>query len=298
MSNKSRFQAELENLINSLSMENGSNTPDYILARYLVACLDAYNNALTERDQWYAPEEPQEPPPPQEMPALPEKFIKDKVSELKAEMAKLSSSKQRFVDLCNIKIGIPGKIAMVIWKRLLKRYSQPNRYYHTFKHVEAMLVQLDDLDIRYPGIHDVRDPALELAIWFHDAEEKEWDSCRFFVGMMKKFVGQKLLHTVGCLILATEHTKERNGVDDEDLIIDLDLSILGSEPGEYKNYREGIRREYAEVPDADFVAGRRKVLEHLMSRKIYNTPYFTHLEERARINMRGELELLGGEKKA
>ncbi len=31
-------------------MENGSDTPDYILAQYLSNCLQAYNDAVTSRD--------------------------------------------------------------------------------------------------------------------------------------------------------------------------------------------------------------------------------------------------------
>jgi hypothetical protein len=47
------FEKELKRLINSISMENGSNTPDFILARYLTACLENFNNAVHARDKWY-----------------------------------------------------------------------------------------------------------------------------------------------------------------------------------------------------------------------------------------------------
>ena len=47
------FQSKLERLINEFSMENDSNTPDFILAKYLVACLAAFNAASVEREQWY-----------------------------------------------------------------------------------------------------------------------------------------------------------------------------------------------------------------------------------------------------
>ncbi len=47
------FKKELESLLNSYSKENGSNTPDFILAKYLVGCLNAYNKALVERDRWF-----------------------------------------------------------------------------------------------------------------------------------------------------------------------------------------------------------------------------------------------------
>jgi hypothetical protein len=33
--------------------ENPSNTPDFILAEYLTACLTAYNTAVQHRAAWY-----------------------------------------------------------------------------------------------------------------------------------------------------------------------------------------------------------------------------------------------------
>jgi hypothetical protein len=35
------------------SMENGSNTPDFILANYLVDCLRAFERASNQREHWY-----------------------------------------------------------------------------------------------------------------------------------------------------------------------------------------------------------------------------------------------------
>jgi len=43
------FRDKLQELINSNSMENGSNTQDFVLATYLTACLIAFDNAVTER---------------------------------------------------------------------------------------------------------------------------------------------------------------------------------------------------------------------------------------------------------
>jgi hypothetical protein len=47
------FQQELTALLNSHSQENGSDTPDCILATYLLACLQEFNDAVTERTGWY-----------------------------------------------------------------------------------------------------------------------------------------------------------------------------------------------------------------------------------------------------
>lgn len=50
---ESQFQKELARLINEYSKENDSDTPDFILARYLNAVLDNFNAAVMDREQWY-----------------------------------------------------------------------------------------------------------------------------------------------------------------------------------------------------------------------------------------------------
>lgn len=47
------FQQELEVLINKHSQENGSNTPDFLLARFLGLSLAAFNHTVMAREQWY-----------------------------------------------------------------------------------------------------------------------------------------------------------------------------------------------------------------------------------------------------
>jgi hypothetical protein len=47
------FFDELKDLLNRCSMENESNTPDFILAEYLLDCLRAFEKASKDREQWY-----------------------------------------------------------------------------------------------------------------------------------------------------------------------------------------------------------------------------------------------------
>ena len=44
---------ELTTLLNGYSEENESNTPDFILAKYMLMCLENFNVATRERDRWY-----------------------------------------------------------------------------------------------------------------------------------------------------------------------------------------------------------------------------------------------------
>lgn len=47
------FYKELEELINKHSVENVSNTPDFILAEYLKRCLEAFELASNHRVKWH-----------------------------------------------------------------------------------------------------------------------------------------------------------------------------------------------------------------------------------------------------
>jgi hypothetical protein len=48
---------ELKSVINRHSLENNSNTPDYILASYLLQCLNAFTQATKARDEWFRVEQ-------------------------------------------------------------------------------------------------------------------------------------------------------------------------------------------------------------------------------------------------
>ena len=43
---------ELREFLNARSVESGSNTPDFILADYLLGCLAAFEGAVNARDEW------------------------------------------------------------------------------------------------------------------------------------------------------------------------------------------------------------------------------------------------------
>lgn len=57
----SGFQAELQILVNKYSLENLSDTPDFILADYLQSCLEAFNDAVQTRTSYYASNPPANP---------------------------------------------------------------------------------------------------------------------------------------------------------------------------------------------------------------------------------------------
>jgi hypothetical protein len=47
------LQKELESVLNKASRENESNTPDFILAEFMLRCLIAFESASKQREAWY-----------------------------------------------------------------------------------------------------------------------------------------------------------------------------------------------------------------------------------------------------
>jgi predicted metal-dependent HD superfamily phosphohydrolase len=89
------------------------------------------------------------------------------------------------------------------------------------------------------------------------------------------------------LVMATRHDAVPEGRDAE-LLIDIDLSILGAERARFDEYEEQVGREYAFVPLEIRLPRRREILQRFLDRDaIYATPRMhALLEVRARENLR------------
>lgn len=188
-----------------------------------------------------------------------------------------------------------------VMDRLKARYGEPGRYYHTWRHVEAMLGWFD----RYRS--EISNPvAVAHAIYWHDAiydarsKTNEADSADLYLkdgAELTTPVQAAFAHT---LILATAGhfvpeglTAEQSG--DARLFLDFDLSILGAPEDVYDMYEANIRREYAFVPDEAYIAGRSAVLSAFLNRdRLYFSETGCGLwESTARSNLARALKRLG-----
>ncbi len=174
-----------------------------------------------------------------------------------------------------------------VYSDLVKRYSEPHRHYHNLSHVSWCLEEL--AEARSHADHPLE---AELAIWFHDAvydpkrSDNEETSARYAQDTLGKLIEKEPLEMVHSLILATRHAEPPKN-NDEKLVADIDLAILGTPIEEYKEYENGVRREYGWVPEDRFKAGRAEVLARFLARKhIY---YTDHFREKYEVNARANL---------
>lgn len=95
------LQKEIESLINKYSREGGSDTPDFILASYMMQCLCAFESAVMRRTDWYEKHEKEKIT---KLEALAKRFIVDRGCTCN-EANHRCGTNQMYDDLNAIRVG-------------------------------------------------------------------------------------------------------------------------------------------------------------------------------------------------
>ncbi|GFV57925.1 uncharacterized protein TNCV_2801911 [Trichonephila clavipes] len=169
----------------------------------------------------------------------------------------------------NLNADLEKSVVEKWWNTLKSSYTRPHRKYHTFFHVKRMFTHMDSL------INEIQNKdAVSYAIFFHDiaydprSQENEDRSVEIFNEFCTESElskNEELVAKVKELILALkahctdEHKKEGLfGKDDLHYFLDFDMSVLGSDPAEYKKYTQQIREEYNFMPKSKYNSVRSK----------------------------------------
>ena len=173
-------------------------------------------------------------------------------------------------------------------------YAQRHRHYHTTRHIDHCLSELDLCR------HLAEEPdEVELALWFHDAIYRPYASgnevksarwaCEFLEAndMPHERVARVREH-----ILATRHQSVAVATDSK-LTVDADLAILGADRAQYALFEMNIRKEYRWIPDLLYRRKRAEILQSFLHRyRIYATDFFAaRYESRARENLAAAIAL-------
>jgi predicted metal-dependent HD superfamily phosphohydrolase len=182
-----------------------------------------------------------------------------------------------------------------LYEELIACWSETHRRYHTLQHLRECMARFD------PVRGMARCPAeVELGLWFHDAfydprrsdnEERSADWARESV--LRAGLPAEVAERVHALVMATRHEAAPSDPDAQ-LLVDVDLSILGADAARFDESDRQIREEYAHVPEEEFRAGRRRILGEFLARpRLYSTErFYSALEARARENLQRALARL------
>jgi len=178
---------------------------------------------------------------------------------------------------------------------LIDRWAEPHRAYHALSHLDAALTNLDEFEL-----DDTDRDILEWALWFHDAiyDATASDNEELSAVLAEQQIDDHLRGTMVAEIARLVRLTAGHVVEPGDalggIMIDVDLSILGSPADAYDTYTAGVRHEYGHRSDDEFRDGRGMFLEGMLGRdQIFNTPRGIELWEiRTRTNLVRELAAL------
>lgn len=189
--------------------------------------------------------------------------------------------------------GVEPAAAYPVFDRLVDAHAEPHRHYHTLEHVAEVLRVAGRLG---------GGPAVLLATWFHDAvyDPRATDNEGRSAGLAEReltglALPAEVVRHVADLVRSTAHFDGSTFTGpDFDILHDADLAILAAAEPRYARYAADVRREYDWVPDADYRAGRTKVLNSFLGREriFRNGVMFAEGEAAARRNLRAEVDEL------
>ncbi len=198
------------------------------------------------------------------------------------------------IRLDNALAAIDAAPSVDLFDQLKHLYNEPSRFYHSQTHVEECLKALDThCDLAK------KENEIEVAIWFHDAiynslkSDNEEQSAALAVTTLSSLgVAPNCVAAIEAMILATKSHIAHD--PDTELLLDIDLAILGQPSAVFNAYDESIRKEYSWVPEVQYRQARESILKNFLERsRIYQTDRFYELyEAQARRNLSGQIDKL------
>jgi predicted metal-dependent HD superfamily phosphohydrolase len=191
-------------------------------------------------------------------------------------------------------LGVSEIAAKPMKAEVVSRYAEQERAYHNLSHALRVWQNAKQYALA-EGIKDTG--AVQMAALLHDViyDPKRQDNEALSAELAVRWgqtlgVGYSTVERAAEIILATQKHGP-TGSAEIGLVLDADLAILAAPPADYDAYRDAIRQEYAWVTDADWIAGRGRVLATFLEREqIYQLPAVrTKLEAAARENITREL---------
>ncbi len=188
-------------------------------------------------------------------------------------------------------LGGDPEAAPAVFARVHAAWAAEPRRYHDLEHLVDCLRELDAA---------TGPPTAELALWYHDVvyEPGATDCEERSAIMLSRDAVTLAIPTAtataaAAVVRATAHALGRDALNDAtaELVLDIDLSILGRDPLRFMDYEYGIEEEYAPTSTLAFRRGRGHFLAALLERdRIFQTEHFrAWYEQPARAQIRGLL---------
>lgn len=192
-------------------------------------------------------------------------------------------------------LELDRSVPFVLRLDLQRAWSEPGRHRHAFRHLRECLALWCLWKVRFD-----RPAEAALALWLHgvvyvpgatdnEARSADW-AARALGGAGAP---SEVIACVRMLVLAT-HLADQRSEPDGQLLVDIDLAVLGAPQARFEIYERDAREEHALLADAAYRECRLEELQGLTERpSVYRTDVARQmLEEQARANLRHAIEQL------
>ena len=191
-------------------------------------------------------------------------------------------------------IGAKSDQIAPISRNLYQEYSKSFRAYHN---MDRILSHLSELASIYDAFENPREATMAILLNSYvfdprrdDDEERSTEYAREVckeIGMNSQFA-----YNVSSLIMATKHNNYGIYDNDTNLVADIDISVFGSPPEKFSQYRKKIRKEYSWMDDQTFMKAETALFEkfHHMKHIYSNEALRGRLADQAKKNIEGVLE--------
>ncbi len=181
---------------------------------------------------------------------------------------------------------------------LMAAWSEPHRHYHDQRHLRECLAMWTRWRDHSPHAGEVA-----IALWFHDAiydsqaSGNELNSAAWAARSLARVgADSDTAQRIFDLVMATQDDAPAalGSSPDARLLVDIDLSILGSPAERFDRYDQDVRKEFAWVPGFRYQEARARVLQGFLDRpRLYHGEHaIALLEAQARINLAAALSRL------
>ncbi len=177
-----------------------------------------------------------------------------------------------------------------LWAKITTAYGEPHRHYHTLDHIAAVVTLFETVRDRFED----PDQAL-LALYFHDIiydpsrHDNEAQSAHV---LMNRLPGHDVSRAAHHILATQKHLAEHD--PDTNLVLDIDMSILGAPWPDYFAYARGVACEYMPVYGNDAYAAGRVALfltPTIERDRIFLTEPFNYLDVQTKQNLSAERDL-------
>src|SRR5690606_31853252 len=131
------------------------------------------------------------------------------------------------------------------WDELASYYTNPQRYYHNFDHIDTIVKLIEE-----GKRHILNEQALFFAAFYHDIIydiTQTNNELRYPLIAKKRLkelhVDAEVINLTAKIIRQTAG-HQKSGLFDVDLFLDFDRCILSAQEEDYQDYAARIRKEY------------------------------------------------------